>query len=227
MAFDSELGGENSNSLASVEEAVEIAGDLPQTDGVVAWLSLELAGQQQTLVASSMTMQGLRWKGKLCNEKQNLCFPRLIETGGVYAYCEKIPYEVKVATTYLAAFIGESGGYTAIGEEGGPQQTVGTNPFPGLSPDDLQGYDEVNLGRGAIQLKLKKPEANAINYIPPFALNLIARFAILSSSVNSSEFSRSPEYGAAPAWRGHSGRGVVVIDDKVWPRTGGWASNPL
>jgi hypothetical protein len=221
MAFDATLGGESSNSLISVEDATEIAGDLPQTDGISAWLGLIVSDKQRTLVASSLTFQGLRWKGKLCAEKQALCFPRFIDGPSVYAVCERIPYEVLAACVFLAAFIGSSGGYLAIGEEGGPVQTVGTNPFPGLSPDDLAGYEQVELGNGAIKFKLDtKREPQALDFLPPFAMNLISRFVISGSGIQLNSFSRSADYGAAPyagratgyRWR-EVGGGIIRVPE--------------
>jgi hypothetical protein len=222
MAFDATLGGESSNSLISVADATAIAGDLPQTEGIVAWLGLISGDKEKTLVASSLTFQGLRWKGKLCNEKQALCFPRFIDGPSVYATCEKIPYEVLTACVFLAAFIGSSGGYLAIGEEGGPVQTVGTNPFPGLSPDDLAGYEEVELGKGAIRFKLDtKREPQALDFLPPFSMNLISRFVISGSGIQSSSFSRATNYGAAPyanlgrgyRWR-EVGGGIIRVPNE-------------
>lgn len=228
MAFDATLSGEESNSLVEIAEATEIAGDLPQTDGVISWVALGDDDKGRTLVASTLTFQGLRWKGKPCKAEQSLCFPRLIETAGVNAVCSKTPYEIKVACTYLAIFIGSSGGYLAVADEGGKLKTEGENPFPGLSPQDLEGYSEIDLGRGAVKLKLQQDkEIRAIDYIPPFSLNLISRYLIHSNSINVADFSRSPGYGAAPAFGSASHTRVVEIDGKLWPETGGWASNPL
>ena len=229
MAFVSTLGSETANSLISVARAETILGDLPQTDGVIEWLALVAADQERTLVAASMTLQGLKWKGKQCSETQALAWPRLIDSSGVYAVCEKLPYEIEMATAYLAAFLGLSGGYVAIGEEGGPVKTEGTNPFPGLSPEDLAGYENVELGNGAIKLKLAAPaQMQPIEYIPPFSMQLINRFAIMPSGIHHSNFSRR---GAATIYPPYVSSvrnvGMVEIDGKLWPKTGGWASNPL
>ena len=63
MAFDSTLSGPNANSNLSIERAEALVGDLPQSDGIIAWLGLDDSHKGKTLTAATLALDSQEWRG--------------------------------------------------------------------------------------------------------------------------------------------------------------------
>jgi hypothetical protein len=178
VAFVSALGSSTANSFISVATAVERLGELPLSDGLSDWLSLIAGDQQKTLVASTFSILPLPWKGTICSTDQNLPWPRVICHDGKVTECSFLPYDFEMAVAYTAAYMGQLGGYMQIAPGGGSAPANGTDAIPGLTPEDLKGYEKVSLGKGAIELTLATPNSiqTGVQYLPSFATDLLSKY---------------------------------------------------
>lgn len=220
MAFVSTLGASNANSFLSVASATNLLGELPPSPGITAWLALTTTQKEQTLVASTMSINSLRYKGRVATSDQSLSWPRLIKVDGRQLPTDDLPLDFEVAVAYMAAYLGTTGGYTAVATNDGGATLLSTNQ-----------YDEVELGDGALRVKYKDQgdvPQTGIDYIPPFAMDILSRY-ILDPSFNQPYLSRSSTarinpYYSNPAFMPNR---IRVVGNQVFPATGGWASNPL
>ena len=234
MAFDATLGGENSNSFVAVARAVELLSDLPSSAGINDWLNYSEAEQEQTLVASSFSIDPLPWKGDICSTIQALSWPRRIYYDGQYTYCDAMPRDIELAVAYTAAFMGKEGGYVGVGTGGGESESDSA-PFPGLTPADLAGYDQVDLGNGALRLKLSEQGAikTGVGFIPAFAADLLRKYINSAKDFKTTQFrNRSVAQISNPfinPSRLKKTESTIIYDstnNKLYPKTGGWLSNP-
>jgi hypothetical protein len=178
MAFVATLGASNANSYITAAEAATLLADIPESEGLSEWLQLVQEDQEKTLVAATFSIEPLNWKGTICSAEQSLSWPRQINHDGRYTTCSTLPYDLKLATAYTAAFLGQLGGYTQIGPGGGVVSTTDEDPIPGLSPKALTGYQKVSFAKGAIELTLADPSKMqlATSELPTFALTLLAKY---------------------------------------------------
>jgi hypothetical protein len=178
MAFVSTLGAENANSYISVAEADSLIGDLPQSDGIAEWLGLIPTDKEKTLIAATFSIDPLPWKGLVCSSTQNLAWPRKIVYDRRVTLCDSLPYHFKLAVAYTAAFMGQLGGYIKVAEGGGRAPISDSEAIPGLTPNDLVGYEKVSLGSGAVELTLADPGKiqTGAQYLPPFATDLLVKY---------------------------------------------------
>lgn len=219
MAFVSTLGAENANSFLSVARATTLLGEIPASAGITAWLALSNTEKEQTLVAATMSINPLKWKGFVATETQSLAWPRRMKIDGRVLPYDELPIDFEIAVAYMAAYLGGSGGYTAVAAGDGGASLRSTNQ-----------YDEVELGDGALRVKFKQGDIpqTGIDYIPPFAMDILYRYMV-DPSFNQPYVSRNstaridPYYGNA-AFRPSR---VRFAGGQVFPAYGGWASNPL
>lgn len=218
MAFVSTLGAEDANSFLSVARATTLLADLPVSSGITAWLALNDTQKQQTLVAATMTINPLKWKGTVATSNQSLSWPRIIRTDGRQLSTDEFPIDFEIAVAYMAAFLGSSGGYTAVSAGDGGTSLRSTNQ-----------YEEVNLGDGALQVKFKQGDnpQTGVDYIPPFAMDILRHYMV-DPSFNQPYVTRPSVARIDPYYGGlYSPRRIRFANGQVFPATGGWASNPL
>lgn len=218
MAFVSTLGAEDANSFLSVARATTLLGDLPVSAGITAWMALSDTQKQQTLVAATLTINPLKWKGVAATSTQSLSWPRLINADGRQLPTDELPIDFEIAVAYMAAFLGSGGGYTAVSANDGGASLLSTNQ-----------YQEVNLGDGALQVKFKGGDApqTGVDYIPPFAMDILHRYMV-DPSFNQPIVTRRSAARIDPYYGGlYSPRRIRFANGQVFPATGGWASNPL
>lgn len=219
MAFVSTLGAANANSFISVARATTLLGELPVSAGITAWLALNNTQKEQTLVAATMTINPFKWKGYVADAAQSLSWPRLIKIDGRQLATDELPIDFEIAVAYMAAFLGSGGGYTAVAANDGGATLRSTNQ-----------YDEVELGDGALRVKFKQGDMpqTGVDYIPPFAMDILYRYMIDSSFhqpyVSRTSTARIDPYYGAGAFRPNR---IRFAGGQVFPATGGWASNPL
>lgn len=220
MTLVSTFGASDANSFLSVATATTLLRELPLSAGITAWLELGTTQKEQTLIASTMTINPLRYKGKVATSTQSLSWPRLIKIDGRQLSLDDLPLDFKIAAAYMAAYIGGSGGYTAIAANDGGATLLSTNQ-----------YEEVELGNGALRVKYKNQgdiPQTGIDYIPPFAMDILSRY-ITDPSCNQPYLTRSgtaridPRYG----YGGFRPSRIRTSGDQVFPAYGGWASNPI
>lgn len=212
MSFDATIGGKTAISYIAVEGAEVLLTALPQSSGIVDWLNLDDPEKEQTLVAATAALNSLDWAGEICSCDQRLQWPRKIHgcRCGV-TRCDAIPYEIQLATSYLAAFLGESGGFTGITGEGG----VG-----GLEP-----FDQVKIG--PIEVKMKDTSTSiagtTLGQIPPFVADLIREF-LFGLGMSQGTMSRRSIARAQGSYIGSASYtgNFRLTNGVVTPRFGGW-----
>jgi hypothetical protein len=219
MAFVSTLGANNANSYLSVARAISLAGDLPASDGLNAWNSLTTASKEKTLVIATLIINSLRWKGKPATQEQSLAWPRQIIADNRLLSTEELPLDFEFAVVYMAAFLGQNGGYTAVVEGDGGSALQETNQ-----------YQEVELGDGALRVKFRTDDTaqSGFEYIPPFSMDILKKYIIDESfhqphftKASNARLNRNRGFGA------YRPNGVRVVNGQLFPVYGGWASNPL
>ena len=141
MAFVSTLGASNANSFLSVAAATTLLNELPVSAGITAWIALTATQKEQTLVAATMSINPLRYKGRVATAEQSLSWPRLIKIDGRQLASDDLPLDFEVAVAYMAAYLGSSGGYTAVKykDQGDVPQT-GIDYIPPFAMDILSRY---------------------------------------------------------------------------------------
>ena len=219
MAFDSTLSGPNANSNLSIERAEALVGDLPQSDGIIAWLGLDDSQKGKTLTAATLALDSQEWRGHKCRCEQNLSFPRLIEncSGCDNAYCNKMPYKIELATAYLAVYLGPSGGFTGIAEN----DSIGALGVDGLDP-----FAEVQVGPLRVKMKEQstsdKSLASLTGSLPPFVAELIRPY--LGGGMDGEILMESPSVARFQRRRnvGSNYTGFYDIGDTIRPRRGSW-----
>lgn len=220
MAFVSTLGASDANSFLSVANATSLLSELPASPGITAWMALTITQKEQSLVAATMSVNSLRYKGKIANSDQSLSWPRLIKIDGRQLSADSLPLDFEVAVAYMAAYFGATGGYTSVSVGDGGAGLLGTNQ-----------YEEVDLANGALRVKYKN-QGNAsqtgINYIPPFAMDILSRY-MLDAGFSQPYLSRSSAARINPYYSNSAfmPNRIRFAGNQVFPATGGWASNSM
>jgi hypothetical protein len=214
MAFVSTLGAPDANSLLSVAEATALLSDLPPSSGVAAWLTLNTTQKQQTLVAATMAINPLQWKGQPSSSEQSLAWPRRIVADYYFAPDDELPIDFKIGVAYMAAFLGINGGYTGIADSDG-----------GSTRRENSEYEEVELGRSDLRVKFDKSgmsQSGAL-FIPPFSMDIFAKYMIRGSFYQPRV---TRESTARIGYRGFVTRSkpsaVRMINGQLWPYGGSW-----
>jgi len=220
MAFVPTLGASNANSFVSVARASSLLSELPASPGITSWLSLSATQKEQTLVAASMTINPLKWKGAVATQEQSLAWPRMIKIDGRVLPNDELPLDFEIAVSYMAAFLTATGGYTGLASDNDGGVTLRQN----------DQYEEVELGSGALRVKYKNDDSSqsGFEFIPPFAMDILSRYIIDSSFhqpyLTKNSVAMVDPFYAAGAFRG---RRIRFSGGQIFPSYGGWASNPL
>lgn len=216
MAFVSTLGASDANSYLSVAEATALLSDLPASSGVAAWLALTTAQKEQTLVAATMAINPLHWKGQPASTDQSLAWPRRIVADYYYAPEDELPIDFRIGVAYMAAFLGTNGGYTGISNSDG-----------GATRYRNSEYEEVELGRGDLRVKFNKEQMSQTGmlFIPPFSMDIFSRYMIRGDFYQPRV---RREATARVGFRSFTNRsrpsGVRYINGQLWPYGGSWSN---
>lgn len=216
MAFVSTLGASDANSYLSVAEATALLSDLPASSGVAAWLALTTAQKEQTLVAATMAINPLHWKGQPASTDQSLAWPRRIVADYYYAPEDELPIDFRIGVAYMAAFLGTNGGYTGISNSDG-----------GATRYRNSEYEEVELGRGDLRVKFNKEQMSQTGmlFIPPFSMDIFSRYMIRGDFYQPKV---RREATARVGFRSFTNRsrpsGVRYINGQLWPYGGSWSN---
>lgn len=207
-------------AYVTVEDAVLLLSALPVSPGITAWLSLSEDEQVQSLFAAVKVLDVLNWAGHKCTCEQKLQWPRRIANGCCFTSCDSIPQDIQLANAYLAAFMGEQGGFVGI-----DSTTSGSNAVAELEP-----FEAVKIG--PIEVKMKQNVIHGdelttnIGQIPPFVADLIRNYLLPFGTREGWMTRRS----VARSWDSYLGSSsytgsMYLRDGRVYPRVGGWFSN--
>lgn len=219
MAFVSTLGASDANSYISVAKATSLLGDLPVSQGVTDWLALLPQDKERSLIAATMAINPLQWKGRPESQDQSLAWPRIIAADYFTVPAGELPIDFQIGVAYMAAFLGGSGGYTGIQDLDG-----------GVTRKGNSEYEEVELGRGDLRVKFNTDQQSQTGmlFIPPFCMDIFARYMIRGDfyqpRVRRESTARINPYMPNSAFRPSN---IRFVGGRVYPATGGWASNPL
>ena len=98
--LDCTVGGPKANSYVCLDEANEIAQNIP---GSADWLALTDEEKYLTLIAATALLDTLSYRGEICSDTQRLKWPRKgVDCEGRAFDCSEIPYKIKEATVMLA-----------------------------------------------------------------------------------------------------------------------------
>lgn len=218
MAFVSTLGASDANSYLSVAEATTLLSELPASAGVTAWLSLTTTEKEQSLVAATMAINPLHWKGQPASSDQSLAWPRRIVADYYFAPEDELPIDFKIGIAYMAAFLGTNGGYTGISSDDG-----------GATRYKNSEYSEVTLGGTSegLTVKFNKDQMSQTGmlFIPPFSMDIFAKYMIRGDFYQPKVRREST---ARVGYRGFVTRqrpsGVRYINGQLWPYGGSWSN---
>lgn len=214
MGFVSTLGAPDANSYLSVARATTVLSELPASAGVSAWIALTTAQKEQTLVAATMAVNPLQWKGQPASSEQSLAWPRQIIADYYYAPTDELPVDFEIAVAYMAAFLGINGGYTGIANADG-----------GATRYKNSEYEEVELGRGELRVKFNKDQGSQTGmlFIPPFSMDIFARYMVRGSFYQPR---MRRESTARVGYRGFVTRqrpsSVRYVNGQLYPYGGSW-----
>ena len=94
------LGDPAANSYICLDEAEEIAANIPGGDE---WIALPEDEKVFSLIAATSLLETLQYRGEVCSTTQRLKWPRTgVDCEGRPFDCTAIPYKVKEATVMLA-----------------------------------------------------------------------------------------------------------------------------
>ena len=218
MAFVSTLGAADANSYLSVARATTLLSELPASTGVSTWLTLTTTQKEQSLVAATMSINPLHWKGQPATSEQSLAWPRRVAADYYYAPQDELPVDFEIGVAYMAAFLGTNGGYTGISSTDG-----------GATRYKNSEYDEVTLGGTSegLTVKFNKDQMSQTGmlFIPPFSMDIFARYMIRGDFYQPKVRREST---ARVGYRGFvSGQrpsGVRYINGQLWPYGGSWSN---
>lgn len=216
MAFVSTLGASDANSYLSVARATTLLSELPESPGITAWLGLTATQEEQSLVAATMAINPLQWKGQPSSTEQSLAWPRRVVADYYFAPEDELPVDFEIGVAYMAAFLGTTGGYTGI-----PDADGGAKRYKNSE------YEEVELGDGELRVKFKGDSMSQTGalFIPPFSMDIFSRYMIRGDFYQPRVRREST---ARVGYRGFVTRqkpsGVRYINGQLWPYGGSWSS---
>ena len=98
--LDCTLGGATANSYVCLDEAEQIAANIPGGDE---WIALSEDEKVMSLIAATALLETLQYRGEICSATQRLKWPRVgVDCEGRPFDCTAIPYKIKEATVMLA-----------------------------------------------------------------------------------------------------------------------------
>lgn len=216
------LSGYDDTLYVNKDEAELMLAGIPPSPGITEWLALTDAQKNQTLRIATLVLDSLNWAGRKCSCEQELQWPRLIKGCPCDINCDQIPQAIRLATAYLAAFMGEQGGFAGI-------TSTANTAIGNTSVNALEPFDTITVG--PITLKTKQNVTygdeltTGIGQIPPFVADLIRPFlnafgvsqGLVTRRSNARGWGR---YIGAPTYTGT----MTLRNGMVYPRIGGWVS---
>lgn len=224
--LDATVGGAASNSYLDRATAELILSQYPQSEGIAAWFGLTDEQKDQSLIAGTLTLDGLDYAGSQCSCEQRLSFPRLIQSCACsVSSCTSIPFEMQAATALMAAHVGATGG--SLFQVGGSAST-------GAGGSGLDQFEQVTLGPITVRMKQDANSSSVYGdlreQIPTMVLNMVQPFLKGGGATGVYQGTNSRQSAAALL----QGRGVTAYSGTMRIRNGqvfvrpevssGWAS---
>lgn len=222
--FEATLASSTATSYLTVVDAEAILKSLPQSSGVVAWFALSEVAKEQSLNGSTMVLDPLDWKGNSCSCEQRLAWPRQIAACGCpAATCSMLPFDIQLATAYLASDIGSTGGgFIGSSNSGG---TAGA----------LDDYSSVTVGPLTVVMKPDIPGHSGNNFsrLPAFVSDLLGKYLQGIGGIGQAKLARAnttqirENAFRAKGWSGTMQMGWSVNGTRLViprPENGGWAT---
>ena len=106
--LDCTVGGPKANSYVCLDEAEEIAANIP---GGEEWIALSEQEKTMSLIAATALLETLIYRGGICTATQRLKWPREgVDCEGRPFTCDEIPYKIKEATVMVAMQLAKNPG---------------------------------------------------------------------------------------------------------------------
>jgi hypothetical protein len=143
--LDATVGGATSNSYLERAIAEQILSQYPQSTGIAAWFELTDDQKDQSLIAATLTLDGLSYSGGKCSCEQRLAWPRQIShCACTISSCASIPFDVQAAASLMAAQLGATGGGLF---------DVGSGGSASGGSSGLDQFEQVTLGPITVRMK--------------------------------------------------------------------------
>ena len=154
--FDCIVASETATSYVCLEEAELILAGMIQSNGITGWEELSDDDKKRSLNLATSALEPLDWKGTRCSCEQKLNWPRAVnDCDCPLASCSSIPYDIKVAAAYYAAWLAANPRYGSIGGGGGSGSNSGSGG--GSSGNDqvagLEPFEQVTVGPIAVTMR--------------------------------------------------------------------------
>ena len=177
--FDCTFGSPTQTSYICVENADALLASMPQSPGVKEWVeSSDDNAKKQYLNLATQVLDSLCWLGEKCFCEQPLEWPRkVLDCGCELATCDEIPYDIQLATAYLAAWLATKEDYAFLpgggglnGGGGGGSIDTGNDQIAALAP-----FEEVTIGPINVKMRATADlgEGWGWELLPPFVQSLL------------------------------------------------------
>ena len=246
--FDCTVGSPTQTSYICVEVADQLLQTVPPSPGVEEWLESDDENAKKRLLnLATQILDSLCWNGTKCSCDQALEWPRIVtDCSCELANCSEIPFDIQLATAYLAAWLStkkdfawtpgggslNGGGGSGGGTGNGGSIDTGNDMLAGLEP-----FEEVTIGPINVKMRASADLGGTWGweYLPPFVQSLLWRWLCSDGPGGIGGA------GASSFRQGNVGRGSVariknrlpwqvpgymwLRDGVVYPRYGpGWLS---
>ena len=168
--LDATVGGPAANSYLERATAEQILSQYPQSTGIAAWFDLSDDQKDQSLIAATLTLDGLSYAGQQCSCEQRLSWPRQIShCSCAVSSCTSIPFDVQAAASLMAAQLGPTGG--SLFDVGGSGSASGGG-------SGLDQFEQVTLGPITVRMKQDASFSNNVDgdtrgQIPTIVLSML------------------------------------------------------
>ena len=177
--FDCTFGSPTQTSYICVENADALLASMPQSPGVKEWVeSSDDNAKKQYLNLATQVLDSLCWLGEKCFCEQPLEWPRkVLDCGCELASCDEIPYDIQLATAYLAAWLATKEDYAFLpgggglnGGGGGGSIDTGNDQIAALAP-----FEEVTIGPINVKMRATADLGDGWGWelLPPFVQSLL------------------------------------------------------
>ena len=168
--LDATVGGPAANSYLERATAEQILSQYPQSTGIAAWFDLSDDQKDQSLIAATLTLDGLSYAGQQCSCEQRLSWPRQIShCSCAVSSCTSIPFDVQAAASLMAAQLGPTGGSLF---------DVGSSGSASGGGSGLDQFEQVTLGPITVRMKQDASFSNNVDgdtrgQIPTIVLSML------------------------------------------------------
>ena len=182
--FDCGIGSSTATSYVCLEEAEAILANTIQSNGLVEWGKLSDDDKRRSLNLATQALEPLDWKGSRCSCEQKLEWPRHVnDCDCQIATCDLIPFDIRSATSWFAAYLAANPVYGSIGggggsggnASGGGSNSGGNDQIAGLEP-----FSSVTIGPISVDMRqdadFKADGAWGWDLLPPYLKGMLSKW---------------------------------------------------